>query len=64
LKERRENARKCIGWANHAFDVGAQSNYFEMAKAWLNLAEHLERAHDREHDKQAQVELKRVAGGL
>jgi hypothetical protein len=50
LKECRENVEKCIDWANQALAVGAQNTYFDMAKAWLNLA-NIERAQAREHDK-------------
>ena len=62
LRECRENVQKCIDWANEALDVDAQNSYFEMAKAWLNLAKLIECAQACEHDRQPKlVPLKRVA---
>jgi hypothetical protein len=64
LRECRENVQKCIDWANEALDVDAQNSYFEMAKAWLNLAKLIEYAQAREHVEQPRPALKRVAGDL
>jgi hypothetical protein len=38
----RNYAARCIEMANDAADIQTQSSLFEMAKAWLQLAEHKE----------------------
>jgi hypothetical protein len=42
VEDCRVYAARCIEWANNAATAAEQHTFFEMAKAWLKLAETFE----------------------